>query len=69
MIEVLIVGVILIFFAGWVIATILDAKREKEEIDKINAQRSEEIDKQNEKELENIHEERERRTKKERKNS
>ena len=35
MINVLIVGVILIFFAGWVIATILDAKREKEEIDKI----------------------------------
>ena len=48
MIEVLIVGVILIFFAGWVIATILDAKREKEEIDKINAQRPEEIKKQNE---------------------
>ena len=60
MINGLIVGVILIFFAGWVIVTILDAKREKEEIDKINAQRSEEIDKQNEKELENILEERER---------
>ena len=60
MIEVLIIGAILIFFAGWVIVTILDAKREKEEIDKINAQRPEEIKKQNEKELENILEERER---------
>ena len=60
MIAVLIVGVILIFFAGWVIATILDAKREKEEIDKINAQRPEEIKKQNEKELEDILEKRER---------
>jgi|ETN02SMinimDraft_2_1059926.scaffolds.fasta_scaffold346909_1 hypothetical protein len=56
----LFVGALLIFFAGWVIVTILDAKREKEEIDKINAQRPEEIKKQNEKELENILEERER---------
>ena len=60
MIEVLIIGAILIFFAGWVFATILDAKKEKEEIDKINEQRPEEIKKQNEKELENILEERER---------